>query len=181
MADEAEISTIFEAGGEAKLPVIAMFAGIRTESALVEQLARLSAGDRWTVTEVFPDGVESDDVFVGVEWKIREGLVSSVMGLAPFPSMPVTRRAPYVCIAAWPGEHDNPRWTKFEKGIVHFLDTDLTNLKLPEKKYRALTKASIDATKELLKEPPDDARFYRKAAFRLSPASRKTLRPVFDR
>ena len=95
--------------------------------------------------------------------------------------MPVTRRAPYACIAAWPGEHDNPRWTKFEKDIVHFLDTDLTNLKLSEKKYRALTKASIDATKELLKEPPDDARFYRKAAFRLSPATRAMLGTGFKR
>jgi hypothetical protein len=117
LADETEVSTLFEAGGEAKLPVIAMFTGIRTESALVEQLARLSAGDRRKVTEVFPDGVASDDVFVGVEWRIREGLISSVMGLAPFPSMPVTRRAPYVCIAAWPGEHDNPRWTKIATAI----------------------------------------------------------------
>ncbi len=126
-----------------------------------------------------PDGVETDDVFVGVDWRVREGLVSSVMGFAPFASMPVTRRAPYVCIAAWPGEHDNPHWTKFDKGIVHFLDTDLGGLELTKARYLALTKASVDATKELLTDPPDDARYYRRAAFRLSPSARTLLLPVF--
>jgi hypothetical protein len=56
---------------------------------------------------------------VGMEWRIREGLSSAPMGLAPFATMPVTRRAPYVCIAAWPGGHDNPHWTRYDAGIVH--------------------------------------------------------------
>ncbi len=179
LVDAAAVDSVFETCREAKLPAIAMFTGIRTEAALVEQLARMSKGDRWRITEVSPDGAETDDVFVGVDWRVREGLVSSVMGFAPLASMPVTRRAPYLCVAAWPGEHDNPHWTKFERGIVHFLDTDLGGLELTKAKYQALTKASVDATKELLKEPPDDARFYRRAAFRLSPAARTLLRPVF--
>ncbi len=181
VADEADVSGFLDTCREARLPAIAIFTGIRTEAALVEQLARLSEGERWRIAEVSPDGVETDDVFVGVDWRVREGLVSSVMGFAPFASMPVTRRAPYVCIAAWPGERDNPQWTKFEKGIVHFLDTDLGGLELTKAKYQALTKASVDATKDLLKDPPDDARYYRRAAFRLSPSARALLRPVFTR
>lgn len=181
LADQADVSNIFEAGRDAKLPAIAIFTGIRTEAALVEQLARMSDGERWHITEVSPDGIDTDDVFVGVDWRVRDGLASSVMGFAPFASMPVTRRAPYVCIAAWPGNHDNPHWTKFEEAIVHFLDTDLSGLELTKAKYQALTKASIDATSELLKDPPDDARYYRRSAFRLSPAVRTLLRPIFQR
>lgn len=179
LVDAAAVDSVFETGRVAKLPAIAMFTGIRTEAALVEQLIRMSKGERWRITEVSPDGVETDDVFVGVDWRVRENLVSSVMGFAPLASMPVTRRAPYVCIAAWPGEHDNPHWTKFEKGIVHFLDTDLTRLELTKAKYQALTKSSVEATTELLREPPDDARYYRRAAFRLSPSARTHLLPVF--
>ena len=181
LVDAAAVDSVFETGREAKLPVIAMFTGIRTEAALVEQLARMSKGERWRITEVSPDGVETDDMFVGVDWRVREGLVSSVMGLAPFASMPVTRRAPYVCVAAWPGEHDNPHWTKFENGIVHFLDTDLGRLGFTKAKYQALTRSSVEATKELLKDPPDDARYYRRAAFRLSPSARALLGPVVAR
>ena len=40
------------------------------------------------------------------------------MGLAPFGTMPVTRRAPYVCLATWPGGHDNPYLTRYERDIV---------------------------------------------------------------
>lgn len=45
-------------------------------------------------------------------------------------------QAPYVCIAAWPGSHDNPHWPRFEHGIVHFLDTDLSALKLTKPKSK---------------------------------------------
>lgn len=86
---------------------------------------------------------------IGVEWQIGNGCVTSVMGLAPFATMPVTRRAPYVCLAAWPGGHDNPHWTRHLEGIVHFLDTDLTALQLTTAKYRSLAKASTSTSEGL--------------------------------
>jgi len=101
------------------------------------------------------------------------------MGLAPFATMPVTRRAPYVCIAGWPGGHDNPHWKRYEDGIVHFLDTDVSELGLTGTKYRSLNKMSIDATKELLADPSDDARHYRRAAFRLQSSAGNMLRSAF--
>ncbi|TMQ08378.1 MAG: hypothetical protein E6J91_33335 [Deltaproteobacteria bacterium] len=104
---------------------------------------------------------------IGVEWQIGNGCASSVMGLAPFATMPVTRRAPHVCLAGWPGGHDNPHWTYHERDIVHFLDTDLTALELTTPKYRSLTKASRSTTEQLLSELGDDARYYRRVAFRL--------------
>lgn len=126
LTQEEDVSRTFEAGTTARLPAIAIFIGIRTEDQLVEQLRILSRGPRWQITHEHPDGLETDDVMIGMTWQVREGLASSPMGLAPFGTMPVTRRAPYVCIAAWPGGHDNPHWKRYEEGIVHFLDTDLS-------------------------------------------------------
>lgn len=181
LAKEEDVSRVFDAGARARLPAIAIFTSIRTEQALAEQLQILARGPRWTLTEEHPEGLVTDDVMVGMEWRIREGLASSPMGLAPFATMPVTRRAPYVCIAAWPGGHDNPHWTRFDQGIVHFLDTDLSALKLTKPKYKSLTKVSKDTTEELLHEVGDDARHYRRVAFRLQTSVRDALRTAFAR
>lgn len=181
LAPEEDVTRVFELGARAGLPAIAIFTGIRTEAGLVDQLRVLAAGNRWTITEEQPEGLVTDDVLIGIEWKIRDGLASSAMGLAPFATMPVTRRAPYVCIAAWPGDHDNPHWKLYEEGIVHFLDTNLSRLRLTPAKYRSLTKGSMAATKELLSELGDDARHYRRAAFRLQPSAAESLRAFLPR
>jgi hypothetical protein len=138
LASEANVSRVFEAAAQAHLPAVAVFTGIRTEADLVEQLCILARGSRWTITREYPAGLVTDDVLIGIHWQIRDGLSSSIMGLAPFATMPVTRRAPYVCLAAWPGGHDNPHWTRYEHDIVHFLDTDLSALQLTPTKYRSL-------------------------------------------
>jgi len=180
LAKEEDVSRLFEAGTRGHLPVIAIFIDIRTEDALVEQLRVLARGSRWRLTRDYPEGLVTDDVMVGMEWRVREGLVSSPMGFAPFGTMPVTRRAPYVCIAAWPGEHENANWTRYEKGLVHFLDTDLSTLRLTKAKYRSLTKMSNDSTSALLSELGDDARYYRRTAFRLSAAVATLLTSVWS-
>ena len=178
LAPEVNVTRLFELGAEAHVPAIAIFLGIRTERELAEQLRILSAGERWKITEERPEGLATDDVLIGMEWTIRPGLASSPMGLAPFATMPVTRRAPYVCIAAWPGGHENPHWTRYDERVVHFLDTDLSKLRLTRPKYQSLTAASKDATRELLSEVGDDARHYRRAAFRLAGSTRESLRDV---
>ena len=69
----------------------------------IEQLSVLARGSRWRITREHPAGVITDNAMIGVEWQIGNGCVSSVMRFAPFATMPVTRRAPYVCLAAgWP-------------------------------------------------------------------------------
>ena len=94
LAPEEDVSRVFDAGARARLPAIAIFTGIRTEQALAEQLGILARGARWTLTEERPEGLTTNDVMVGMEWRIRDGIASSPMGLAPFATMPVTRRAP---------------------------------------------------------------------------------------
>jgi len=139
-ASEEEVSQILDHGAETRVPAFVLFTGIRSEAELIEQLRILARGPRWTITREYPAGLITDDVLIGIHWQIRDGLSSSVMGLAPFATMPVTRRAPYVCLAAWPGGHDNPHWTRYDQDIVHFLDTDLTALQLTRAKYRSLTR-----------------------------------------
>lgn len=178
MPPEVDVTRLFDLGANAHVPAIAIFLGIRTERELIEQLRILSAGERWKITEEHPDDLVTDDVLIGMEWTIRPGLASSPMGLAPFATMPVTRRAPYVCIAAWPGGHENPHWTRYDERVVHFLDTDLSKLRLTTPKYRSLTSMSKDATRELLSEVGDDARYYRRVAFRLQNSAREALRGV---
>lgn len=181
LAPEAHVTRLFEFGAGEHVPAVAIFLGIRTEHELAEQLRLLSAGERWKITDERVEGLETDDVLIGMEWTIRPGLVSAPMGLAPFATMPVTRRAPYVCIAAWPGGHENPHWTRYEERLVHFLDTDLSKLHLPKAKYQSLAATSREATKALLSEVNDDARHYRRVAFRLQSSARASLRGVFAR
>lgn len=71
------------------------------EEEIVEMLRVLSASSRrWAFT---PLGAE-DPTAIRVTWKTDEGIESNVMGLAPFLTMPETRRMSYVGLALWPGK-----------------------------------------------------------------------------
>jgi hypothetical protein len=181
LASESDVSKIFETGTQTHLPAFVLFTGVRTEADLVEQLCVLARETRWSITREHPAGLITDDVMIGVDWQIGNGCVSSVMGLAPFATMPVTRRAPYACLAAWPGGHDNPHWTRHDHDVVHFLDTDLAALQLTTPKYRSLTNASKAATEQLLSELSDEARYYRRVAFRLQGSAAESLRALHAR
>jgi len=88
------------------------------------------------------------------------------MGFAPFPTMPVTRRAPFVALATWPGERRNPqRITPRHPNRVSFLDAAHGIAALD---YPATWDETIDKVATLMKEPPDDARLYRDVAFVVS-------------
>ncbi|HEY4243777.1 MAG TPA: hypothetical protein VGM88_28385 [Kofleriaceae bacterium] len=147
-----------------------MFPEIRSEAQLVDYLLELKRDPRWSFTREHPAGLETEDVLVGIRWQVDDAVATLPMGFAPFATMPVTRRAPYVCLAAWPGGHENPRWTRFDAEAVHFLDADLSALQLDDERYREWWRKSRDAAHGLLAETADDAAFYRSAAFRLSAA-----------
>jgi hypothetical protein len=56
LALEEDVSRVFDAGAQARVPAIALFTGIRAEHALVEQLQLLAGGPRWRITEEHPEG-----------------------------------------------------------------------------------------------------------------------------
>lgn len=167
IASVAKLDEVLEYAGTQRLPAIVVLPGIRTEDQLVDQLLVLVAGKRWRVYRVpTPAGLETDDVFVGLEWlTATPDLWSSPMGLAPLGTMPPTRKAPYTCIAAWTGE----RLNRFRKGadpVVHFLDADLSQYRLNDKTYGKHRTESVNATRAILLA--DKAGNYRNVAFRLS-------------
>lgn len=127
---------------------------------------------RWRVRRVpAPHGLDTDDVLVGIEWETAAaGLFSSPMGFASLGTMPVTRRAPYTCIASWTGGHENKHRKKVEP-IVHFLDSDLSQYRLSADRYKALRLNSERDTSALLSNQNDKASYYRNVAFRLSAAA----------
>src|SRR6185436_15540233 len=149
------------------VPTIAVFPAIRTEGQLIDQLRLLETGDRWELSREVVTGLVTDDVLVGIRWTTSTHLVSLPMGFGPFATMPATRRAPYVCLATWPGDHENPHRKKFQPKIVDFLDSALSE-PLSAEEYKRVWDGSIKRTTELLSESQDDSSFYRKVAFRLS-------------
>jgi hypothetical protein len=149
-----------------------VFPSIRSEEQLLTQLRILAAGDRWRISRETVKLLDTNDLLIGVQWTTANGLTSMPMGFAPFATMPVTRRAPYVCLATWPGDHENPHphRRKPNPKSVDFLDAAFAQ-SLTKDEYDSLWDASVVRTSELLTETGDNARFYRSVAYRLSPAA----------
>jgi hypothetical protein len=174
IAGVQQIDTLFDFAAAQGFPAIAVLPELRTEDLVARQLVVLSRGARWRVRRVpTPRELDTDDVFVGLEWNTgRDGVWSSPMGLAPLGTMPPTRRAPYPCIAAWTGGYANAFRTRRDP-VVHFLDVDLTRYGLDAEKYKAQQRSSKAATTKLMLD--DDAGNYRNVAFRLSRAGARRL------
>lgn len=170
------MNNTFDAHGEADRVVIAVFPHIASETALVEFLNALSRDERWQVkrrTKTTTGG----GIRIGLEWTTRTGEVSDTMGFAPFASMPVTRRAPYVAIATWPGGHANEFRGQAPtppgiSGQVSFLDAAHGMDRAEYEKHYAETGARVRA---LMSVPPDDASMYRRTAFVIPPAHAANL------
>jgi hypothetical protein len=175
VAQPDQLDDLFDSAAAVHLPAVVILPTIRTESDLLEQLAVLAQGERWRVTKETVANLATDDLLLGIQWKTSAGRTSLPMGFGPFATMPVTRRAPYACLATWPGEHENRHRTRYEEGVVDFLDSaPAASLSKPE--YRKLWDASTARTGELLSDPADDAGYYRRVAFRLSPAAARQFR-----
>jgi len=105
-------------------------------------------------------------IIVDVAWKTANGKYTSVMGFAPLGCMPVTRRAPYVALALWPGDHENA-WLKQqdELGIIgapHGMDRN---------RHKAQMKTTNERVKVLLELPAEDAEELRRVTFALPVAT----------
>jgi hypothetical protein len=166
------IDALFDAAAGEHLPAIVVLPWIRSEEELLEQLQCLASGDRWRISRETVKQLTTRDLLVGIQWTTAAGLVSMPMGFAPFATMPVTRRAPYVCLATWAGGHENPHphRRKPKSGVVDFLDAALA-ASLKKSEFDGLWDASVERTGELLTETGDSARYYRSVAYRLSPTA----------
>lgn len=167
-AEPSDVDAIFDLAADQHLAAMIVFPTVRSEVALLAQLDHLATGDRWRLARESVGGLDTDDLLVGIEWRTSSGLSATPMGFGPFPTMPVTRRAPYVCIATWPGGHENPYWQRYAPTKVDFLDARLDPSEWPRPKYKKAWDASRLHTSALLAESADDAGWYRTVAFRLA-------------
>jgi hypothetical protein len=106
----ATLDSIFQVASEKGLFALAIFPLIRAEAQLADLLRNLRAQSQWRCGEFDLKDREYDKregMLVDLRWVRASGVESNVLGFAPFGSMPITRRAPFVALGAWCGGHDN--------------------------------------------------------------------------
>lgn len=164
------LSDTLDVHGGAEQAVVLVFPRISSEPALVDLLNALAAEPRWAI-ERLPRRSPTGAVLVRLGWTTSDGATSDAMGFAPFASMPVPRRSPYVAIAIWPGARANPfrgsgRTPAGRSDQVGFLDMPHD---LAAADYDRLWSDTAERVGALMAMPPDDATLYRRAGFLLSP------------
>jgi hypothetical protein len=140
---------------KAKIAAVGIFPSLKSEVELSEFIHKFTKSGRWEIK--YFDGPSNLQV-VSINWKTEEGKLSSAMGFAPLMSMPVTRRAPYVGLAVWPGpQKPNSKPTN----AVGFIDIPLD---LSTVQYQSSMESTKEKVKMLLGEDP---KHWRKVAFAL--------------
>jgi hypothetical protein len=158
--DPSYLDSTFDRHGASERAVVALLPSIRSEIELVHALNSLPS-DRWKL--IHRPSTDDGLVFVGVQWSTSQNHICHAMGFAPFITMPVPRRAPYVAIALWPGGRSNSfRGTRptppGKDGQVDFLDAAHG---LDEADYRKRWDVTTREVKAIL----DDTKPYRESAF----------------
>jgi hypothetical protein len=166
------LNSFFDDCARSERAAFVLFPSIRFERELLPVLYQLGCDPRWEVRDHSTYEPYSN-ILYGLEWKTAGGDVTDTMGFGPFGAMPVSRRAPYVALAAWPGGRSNalrgtPPTPAARRGQVSFLDAAHG---LDDKRYQRQWSDTTTTIAELMIEPPDDAKIYRKVAFSLSRAS----------
>ncbi len=107
-----DLAGFFTSAAASKRPGIAVFPEFRTAEDVVGLLVALAGKSGWSLSHEKWGKHARDAELVSLWWRTPGGLRTSVMGFAPFGSMPVTRRAPFVALAAWTGPKLNPQKSK---------------------------------------------------------------------
>ena len=155
--DVADLDVALDAATLRDEVVLIFWPLLRTDEDVIAVLRTLHGTPRWKCSRVpWGNHPREGAALVGLTWTTSVNNRSSVMGFAPLGSMPVTRRAPYVAVAVWPGRHENTEH-RSAPGHVGFIDCkpDLP----PEHTYDHLWKQTLRATKALLESPPADDRW----------------------
>lgn len=158
------LTTFLDASAELDQVVFFLFPHIRDAQGVRKMLNAVRADQRWNIEET---PVSETLARVNVAWTTKSGDRTHPMGFAPFPTMPVTRRAPYVALGFWPGGQLNPfsgqpPTPRARRGEVSFLDIPHG---LAESPYQKRWEDTVEAVGGLMRAPPDHASQYRETAF----------------
>jgi hypothetical protein len=173
-ADVSEINVATAGCARARRFVVVLFPHVRSSWEIADLLRALDANDRWACTHVpWRHHERREAALIGVSWRTPDEVWSSVMGFAPLGEMPVTRRAPFVGLALWPGRRDNPyRRGKPGPGVglvdgAHGMEKDAHDANWKE------TNAQVV---DLFADPAEDREHLRAVAFSIPRAVAQELR-----
>ena len=157
---------------------VSIFPTLHSPDDTAKMLAMLGRRDRWTITRrAAPAGVRIRGTALGLYFKTNASAQSSVMGLAPFGTLPVMRRSPYVCLVAWGGGAGNP----YRPGTPSPESVGLIDIppQLNRVEHRKTMKRTNARVLELGSLPPEPLDFSREVAFILPRTSaRRHLRAL---
>ncbi|MBU8900955.1 hypothetical protein KRR26_35700 [Corallococcus sp. M34] len=154
----AGLSGFFTSAAQILRPGIAVFPEIRTADDLVGLLVGLAGKTGWSLSRDSWRKYARDDELVSLWWRTPAGLRTSVMGFAPLGSMPVTRRAPFLAIAAWAGPKLNPQKSTKMKTPDPSDEVGFVDLRpLQPEAYEKMWDATRQRVKELTALPQEGA------------------------
>jgi len=145
--------------------LLAIFPHLRGEAEVVSLLEMLAQRPRWKIGLLPWKRHKRDDAqLVSLSFTTACDHQFAVMGFAPFGSMPVTRRAPYVGLAIWGGGHANEHHSADGQSVgLPDVPTRLT-----ADKHALNWQQTTAKTKALLSSPPEDRAQLREMAFCLT-------------
>ncbi len=141
-----------------KVAIVA-FPMLRTQAEVAQLLVSLCSQEdgRWGMKELeWKEGTRRMGVLVGLNWKTPNDYTSIVLGLAPFGSMPITRRSPVVALALWPGSFDNPYRKQRLREIVDLGDMRIDE-DLEEEPYNRMMNATLRDKASILQDQAEGA------------------------
>lgn len=139
--DTDEVEIILDQCAEEERVALLLFPRMRGVEEIAELVRTLDTHPRWRACIDPAMARDADEVGLRLTWTTREKRTTNAMGFAPLGYMPVTRRAPYVAVAAWTGGHSNSIRSTKSEGEVTMGDA-------PPKMERAKYKVTLQKTRE---------------------------------
>lgn len=169
----AGLEAFIDTSGAANRFAVVLFPRLRTARGIGRMLQTLATRERWRASRLeWRHHPREGAALVGLRYRTVHGEESSVMGFAPLGCMPVTRRAPYVALAAWGGGKLN-KHKNSPAGEVGFIDAPTFDANGEQVSAEAHEKTWTDtraSIKQLLGDPPEDGWRLKDAAFCLPEA-----------
>ncbi|NVB38795.1 hypothetical protein G6O69_13220 [Pseudenhygromyxa sp. WMMC2535] len=116
--DPAAVADFLDEAGQSGRVGVLLGVNLRGDDETASFLGALSSHPRWEISADPQLARDGREVGVRSTWTTSEGLRTDAMGFAPSAFMPVSRRAPYLALAAWTGGHANAQLERPKHGEV---------------------------------------------------------------
>jgi hypothetical protein len=155
------LTSIFEGAAKSEFAAVVLLSFVNSETELIDCIKIFCKNERWRYEVKIKS--ERPEIFLSLEWKTSQEKWSRMLGFAPLPFMPVTRRAPYFALGLWPG----PSSSKNKSQYVGLIDMPS---KIEPGKHKDMLEESMENAKNLLNEDPNKAP-WREIAFSFGASS----------